>query len=188
MLRMGLPWMRSKPWWMQGRYCIALLHIFCIIAIQYKLCLQSGKFEILSSAQYQRQPESESHAGVVMGKYEHAMDTIHASVQGSPVALLRSENSRCAVGWLVVCTVGCWTVESGAKRLANGFFNSAEQPFAKACGTTVLLSWGLQRAAHSDRWREAADTQPPPPSHTKHIHTLSLHILFLVRECGWFPS
>lgn len=118
-------------------------------------------------------------AGVDMGEYEHAMDTIHASVQGSPVALLGVRiPAVLSVGWSVVCTVGCWTVESGAKRLANGFFNSAEQPFAKACRTTVLLSRGLQQAAHSDRWREAADTQPPPSPDKTHTHALSPCYIF----------
>lgn len=51
-------------------------------------------------------------------KYEHTRDSIHACIQGSPVALLRSEHHILAVvvGGLAVCTVGCWAIESGARR------------------------------------------------------------------------
>lgn len=184
MLRMGPPWMRSKTWWMQERYCTALLLISYIIAIQYHLCLQNGELEILSFAQYQRQPESESHAGVDMGEYEHAMDTIHASVQGSPVALLRSEDSRCAVGWLVVCTVGCWTVESGARRRRMDFLTVLSNHLQKRAGPLSFCP-GAYSELHTQAGGGKPQTHSPPAQNT---YTLSLSPCSILSQKVWSVS
>lgn len=83
-------------------------------------------------------------------------------------------------GWLL----GDWVRR---QETVNGFLNSAEQPFAKACGTSVLLSRGLQWAAHSDQWREATDTQRTPTNaQNTHTCTLSPHVLFSLRSVDGF--
>lgn len=149
--------------------------------------------EILSFA-HQSQPDSEIHAEMEIiqhTEYEHAMVSIHVCIQGSPVSLLRCKHSRCA-GWLVG-GVHSWLLGDQVRRqeTVNGFLNSAEQPFAKVRGTSVLLSRGLHRAAHSDQWREAVDTHTrthtaPPTKHT-HMHAHSLCMSYSQSEV-WIVS
>lgn len=60
------------------------------------------------------------------------------------------------------------------------FLNSAEQPFAKACRTSVLLS----RGAYGERHTQTSGGK----LRTKHTraHSLSLRVLFSVRSVDGF--
>ena len=104
-----------------------------------------------------------------------------------PLWLCEGASIALPLYWLVgVCG---WLLGDWVRRqeTVNGFLNSAEQPFAKACGTSVLLSRGLQWAAHSDQWREATDTQRTPTNaQNTHTCTLSPDALFSLRSVDGF--
>lgn len=72
----------------------------------------------------------------------------------------------------------------------NGFLNSAEQPFAKACGTSVLLSRGLIASGTfrpvAGSYGRAHTQHPPPSTPLPHTNTHSLHVLFSVRSVDGF--
>lgn len=114
-----------------------------------------------------------------MGEYEHAMDTIHASVQGSPVALL-------GVRIPAALSVGRWCA-----LLAAGRLSQAPRDW-RMDFLTVLSNHSQKRAgplsfcpgAYSKRRTQTGGGKPqthsPHPPLTKHIHTLSLHVTFSV--------
>lgn len=122
---------------------------------------------------------------------EHTMDSLWVCIRGSHVALWGSQNHIPAilVGWLVGVVHG-WLLGDWVRRhqTVNGFLNSAEQPFAKACGTSVLLCWGLQQAANSGQWRESMTSGAPPPLLTKHTRTISLLSLSYLQSEVWMVS
>lgn len=110
-------------------------------------------------------------------------------VSEAPMWLCEGVRITFLLFWLVGVVHG-WLLGDWVRRhqTVNGFLNSAEQPFAKACGTSVLLCWGLQQAANSGQWRESMTSGAPPPLLTKHTRTISLLSLSYLQSEVWMVS
>lgn len=158
-----------------------------ILVIQNYLCWQNGELESLSFAN-RSQPEVQMHAIVHAVWFPSLRPWIWTYQEFHTCLYLRlpcgfvKECALC-VGWLV----GNWVRR---QENVNGFLNSAEQPFAKVCWTSVLLSWGLQLAVHSG---SVAGSYRHPHTHTTHHHAQNTHIHtlpacpILSQKCGRFP-
>lgn len=176
MLQMGLPWMRSASWWMQGRYCTGLLLISCMLAFLSFRTTYVDRTESWKSSLCKSVTTWGSNACNRTCCMIPIPSSLNMNIPGIPYMPVFKAPLWLCEGVRIVCWLVGWLVGNWVRRQenVNGFLNSAEQPFAKVCWTSVLLSWGLQLAVHSGSvagsYRHPHTHTHNPPPCTKHTY------------------